>query len=167
MQQFSNAAQKGLAPEDYDASRWEQRVQALETIRRAHDDSDNAQNTVAQFDVAMTISAMRYLADLHLGRVNPQSLNFDIDVPSRRAAFDLPTLLDDQIVDADDVAAEAAKVEPQSPMYRATEEALGNVSATRATGEREPAAALASGGQAGCGEWKLSCAGAACGAAAA
>ena len=124
MGMFSHAAEKGLNPEDYDASRWAGRVQALGAISTSHDDSDKAQDTIAQFDAAMTISAMRFLADLHLGRINPQALNFDIDVPARRAAFDLPTLLNDQIVDADDAAAEAAKVEPQSPMYKATEDAL-------------------------------------------
>ena len=51
----------------------------------------------------MTVALTRYLSDMHLGRVNPQALNFDIDVPSRRAEFDIPTLLDDQVVDADDV----------------------------------------------------------------
>jgi L,D-transpeptidase YcbB len=124
MQMFADAAQKGLIPEDYDASRWAGRVAQLEKIRRTHEDSDEAQDAVAQYDAAMTISAMRYFADLHLGRVNPQALNFDIDVPSRRAQFDLPTLLNDQIVDSNDVPAEAAKVEPQNPMYKATEDAL-------------------------------------------
>jgi len=122
---FADAAKKGLKPEDYDASRWPQRVQRIETIRTTHDTSDNAQDVVAQFDAAMTISTMRYVSDLHLGRVNPQSLNFDIDVPAKRAAFDLTTFLSDQLVDADDVPTTVATVEPQNPMYAATEKALG------------------------------------------
>jgi murein L,D-transpeptidase YcbB/YkuD len=126
MQLFSNAAQKGLVPADYDADRWQQRVQRLVQIRNAHDTSDEAQNDVAQFDVAMTVALMRYLSDVHLGRINPQALNFDIDVPGRRAKFDVPELIDDQFVDADahEIDEEVAKLEPQSPMYRATEEAL-------------------------------------------
>ena len=52
---------------------------------------------VAQFDVAMTVALTRYLSDIHLGRINPQALNFDIDVPSRRAKFDIPTLIDDEL----------------------------------------------------------------------
>ncbi len=35
MQLFSNAAQKGLVPADYDADRWQQRVQKLQQIRKA------------------------------------------------------------------------------------------------------------------------------------
>jgi murein L,D-transpeptidase YcbB/YkuD len=124
IQLFTGAATKGLNPEDYDASRWAGRLQRLQTIQRTNDGSDQAQTDVAQFDVAMTVAAMRYLSDLHLGRVNPQSLNFDIDVPTKRAAFDVPTLLNDQIVDSPDVATIVASVEPQSPLYRATEQAL-------------------------------------------
>lgn len=123
IQLFNQADQKGLRPEDYSAD-WQQLEQRLADISAHHDSSDDAQNTVAQFDVAVTVSALRYISDLHFGRINPQSLNFDIDVPSRRAAFDLPGFLDDQIVDADDVAAAMGKLEPQNPMYQATEQAL-------------------------------------------
>jgi murein L,D-transpeptidase YcbB/YkuD len=121
---FSDAAAKGLNPEDYDADRWPQRLQRLEAIRASKDGSESAQNDVAEFDVALTVAALRYLEDLHTGRVNPESLNFDIDVPGKRAGFDVATLLNDQIVDAEDVAAEVAKIEPQNPMYMALERAL-------------------------------------------
>ena len=125
LQLFQHADAKGLMPEDYDASRWAQRVQQINDIARRKDTSDNAQDTVAQFDAAMTIATMRYLADLHLGRINPQTLNFDIDVPARRKDWDLPTLMNDELVDADDVPSTVQKVEPSSPMYLATEKALG------------------------------------------
>jgi L,D-transpeptidase YcbB len=123
---FQRADAKGLAPADYDAGRWQQRLDRLEQIRKAHDDSDGAQDAVAQFDVAMTIATIRYLSDLHLGRINPQSLNFDIDVPSRRAAFDIASFIDDKLVDADagELTAAIDPLEPQSPMYKATEDAL-------------------------------------------
>jgi murein L,D-transpeptidase YcbB/YkuD len=121
---FNNADKKGLKPEDYDASRWAQRVQRLAAIHSANDTSDSAQDEVAQFDAAMTIAAMRFVSDLHLGRINPQSLNFDIDVPARRAAFDLPGFLDDTLVDAGDVPSAISGIEPQNAIYAATEKAL-------------------------------------------
>jgi murein L,D-transpeptidase YcbB/YkuD len=121
IEMFGDAAKKGLDPEDYDASRWAGRVQKLAEICAAKDDSDAAQETVAEFDAAMTITAMRYLEDLHVGRVNPQALNFDIDQPAKRAAFDVATLMNDDLVDADDVTSVVEGVEPQSPMYKATE----------------------------------------------
>jgi murein L,D-transpeptidase YcbB/YkuD len=124
IQAFANAGLKGLRPDDYDAARWQQRVARINSIDKSHDTSDTAQDTVAQFDAAMTISAMRYLSDLHSGRVNPQHLNFDIDVPAKRAAFDLAKFLNDQVVEADDVQSAIASVEPQNPMYAATEQAL-------------------------------------------
>lgn len=121
---FSTAYQKGLRPDDYDASRWPQRVQRLDGIDRSHDSSANAQDQIAQFDAAMTISAMRYLSDLHSGRVNPQHLNFDIDVPAKRAKFDLAAFLNDKIVEADEVESAVASIEPQNPMYTGTLQAL-------------------------------------------
>ncbi len=124
LQLFHDAALKGLNPEDYDASRWPARLQKLEQIRSGHDTSDAAKTAVAEFDAALTISAMRYLGDLHEGRINPQSLNFDFDQPGKRAAFDVVAFLDDKVVDATDVPSVAASVEPQSPLYKATEAAL-------------------------------------------
>src|SRR6202789_2202489 len=129
LQMFRDAAQKSLNPEDYDVDaagggRWTARLKRLDEIAKKKDDSESAQDAVAQFDVAMTISAMRYLEDLHVGRINPQSLNFDIDAPQKRAAFDVATLLNDHIVDASDVPQVVASVEPQNPIYKQTEQAL-------------------------------------------
>ena len=67
---------------------------------------------------------MRYLGDLHEGRINPQSLNFDFDQPGKRAAFDVAAFLNDKVVDATDVPSVAASVEPQNPLYKSTEAAL-------------------------------------------
>jgi murein L,D-transpeptidase YcbB/YkuD len=120
---FTDAAQKGLAPADYDAGRWAGRIEQLQKIANKHDTSDDAQTNIAQFDVGTTVAAMRYVSDLHFGRINPQALNFDIDVPGRRADFDLAGFVD-QLVDDDDVAGTTARLEPDSPMYKATEEAL-------------------------------------------
>ncbi|WP_158789522.1 murein L,D-transpeptidase [Granulicella sp. L46] len=129
LQLFQDAAAKGLNPTDYDVDtagqgRWTPRLTRLAAIAKAKDTSDAAQDAVAQFDVAMTISAMRYFEDLHVGRVNPQALNFDIDTPQKRAAFDVATLLNNQVVDAENVAQVAESVEPVNPMYKATEQAL-------------------------------------------
>ncbi|MGA7156858.1 MAG: L,D-transpeptidase family protein [Acidobacteriaceae bacterium] len=129
IQLFQDAAKKGLNPEDYDAGatgegRWAARLKELVEIAAKKDDSAAAQDAVAKFDVAMTISAMRYLEDLHVGRINPEALNFDIDTPEKRAAFDVATLLNDHVVDASDVPAVAESVEPQNPIYKHTEQAL-------------------------------------------
>jgi murein L,D-transpeptidase YcbB/YkuD len=127
---LADAPEKGLDPADYDAGgnnvapRWPARLQKLESLRTAKDSSDEAQRTVAEFDVALTVCAVRYFSDLHLGRVNPQTLNFDIDVPAKRAAFDVVKLLNEQVIAGSDLAGVAASVEPQNPRYKATEAAL-------------------------------------------
>ncbi|HMD05007.1 MAG TPA: hypothetical protein VKG68_07010, partial [Candidatus Binatus sp.] len=64
---FQQAATKGLNPEDYDASRWDARLAKLQPTAPKPSDSD-----LAHIDLAMTVSAMRYISDLHIGRVNPQ-----------------------------------------------------------------------------------------------
>ena len=117
IQLFTDADKKGLRPDDYDGQRWQDHLHSVNGTPKNDD-------ALSQFDVAMTVTAIRYLNDLHLGRVNPQSLNFDIDVPAKRAGFDVATLLNDQVVDADDVSSVVEGVEPQNPLYKATESAL-------------------------------------------
>jgi L,D-transpeptidase YcbB len=120
---FTTADQKGLIPEDYDASRWPQRLKEIARIDQAHDTSEAAQNSVAQFDAAMTICIMRYVSDLRIGRVNPSHFNFDIDVKSKK--YDLAEFVSDNVVDGTDIPGLVRKVEPDSDQYRATEGALG------------------------------------------
>lgn len=55
---FRKADKKGLDPEDYDASRWKERILALRGWSSARD--------VAYFDVALTICTMRYVSALNL-----------------------------------------------------------------------------------------------------
>ncbi|ADW67454.1 L,D-transpeptidase family protein [Granulicella tundricola] len=115
IQAFQSAAAKGLNAEDYDASLWTDRTRKL----AAKDDNDTA-----TFDAAMTVSVMRYISDLRIGRVNPTHFNFDIDVQQKK--YDLPEFVSDNAVDADDVPKLIASVEPDSDQYRETEKALAH-----------------------------------------
>jgi murein L,D-transpeptidase YcbB/YkuD len=119
---FSDAGVKGLNPEDYDASRWPDRLQQIARIAATKDSSAAAQDTVAQFDTYMTVCVMRYISDLRIGRVNPTHFNFDIDVQSKK--YDLAEFVSDNAVDATDIPALIRSVEPDSDQYRATEAAL-------------------------------------------
>jgi murein L,D-transpeptidase YcbB/YkuD len=112
IQLFQNAWKKGLEPEDYDASRWDGRRQALQ--RSGAD--------IAGFDVALTACAMRYVSDLSVGRVNPKHVGFNLSVEHRR--YDLAQFVRAQVLTASDPAAVLERVEPQFPGYRLTEQAV-------------------------------------------
>ena len=112
---FAAADKAGLRPEDYDSSRWPDRLRALAS-------GDN--NATAQFDVALTLDTMRFVSDLHLGRVAPQHFNFEIDTQSKK--FDLPQFLNDKLLETSDVPGNLAALEPDSDDYRKTKQALAH-----------------------------------------
>jgi L,D-transpeptidase YcbB len=115
IQAFQDASAKGLIPEDYDASRWADRVQAL---------SSKSDDAISLFDVAMTVNVMRYISDLRVGRVNPSHFNFEIPVQDKK--YDLAEFVSDNAVDATDVPKLISSVEPDSDEYRQTETALAH-----------------------------------------
>ena len=111
---FLQSDHKGLVPEDYDASRWSGRLQ---TLQGPANDKD-----LADFDVAMSVSAMRYIRALHVGRVNPKTLGRQLDVSSRK--YDLGEFVYEKVISANDPAAVVKTVEPTFPGYLLTLDAL-------------------------------------------
>ena len=71
----------GLEPADYAAAALQQALQRA-TLRPAPDEA-----AAAQLDAALTHALLRYLADLHDGRVRPQQLHQSYS-PVRRQPFD-------------------------------------------------------------------------------
>lgn len=112
MQEFSNAIKRGLRPEDYDASRWDERVANLKSPEGA-----------ATFDVALTVNSMRFLDDLHQGRTNPAHFTFGVKGYDEKK-LDASNVLNTQILDASDVAAAVDAVEPQAQQYKALKTGL-------------------------------------------
>jgi murein L,D-transpeptidase YcbB/YkuD len=110
--QFKSAWKKGLEPEDYDASRWDARLQAL-----------NAPGAdPARFDAAMTVCTMRLVSDLRIGRTNPRHFDFGLSVEEKK--YDLARFLRQQMLTAPDMPALFDGVEPPYGGYRRTEAAL-------------------------------------------
>ena len=109
---FKNAWTKGLEPEDYDASRWDARLRALQ-------DSGAG---LAVFDLALTVCAMRYVSDLRVGRINPQHFNFGLNVELKK--YDLAQFLRDRLLPASDMAAALEGIEPPFAGFQRTELAL-------------------------------------------
>jgi len=112
IQLFENAWKKGLDPEDYDASRWAARRESLQ----------KSNGDVAQFDVQLSVCAMRYISDLHVGRVNPRHVGFHLDTAQKK--YDLAQFLRDRILPAADVSTVLNAIEPPFGPYRRSEEAL-------------------------------------------
>jgi len=113
--EFISSQKRGLIPEDYDASRWPQRLSALKT-------SSGNPDTLARFDAALTVSAMRFISDLHTGRVNPQHSAFSVTIEKQN--YDLSAFLAKEVVSANNVPELLNAIEPQYTGYKRTEAAL-------------------------------------------
>jgi murein L,D-transpeptidase YcbB/YkuD len=111
-----NADQKGLSAEDYDGPRWSDRLAKLKAV------SNPSEADAVRFDAALTVCAMRYISELHIGKVNPKHFDFGFDVEAKK--YDLPQFLKVDIVDSSDVDGVLAQVEPPYPGYQRTIQAL-------------------------------------------
>ena len=104
---LQEADRKGLLAEDYDASRWADRLASLK---------DQHQDDQARFDVALTVCMMRYISDLHIGKINPENLGFEFDVSHKK--LDLPHFVRERLVDGSDLRSELAAIEPPFAIYQ-------------------------------------------------
>jgi murein L,D-transpeptidase YcbB/YkuD len=112
-----HADQKGLSAEDYDGPLWSDRLAGLKPATRKPEEAN-----AVKFDLALTVGAMRYISDLHIGKVNPKHLDFAFDQESKK--YDLADFLKDRVVGAADVGGVLAQVEPPYPGYRHLMQAL-------------------------------------------
>jgi murein L,D-transpeptidase YcbB/YkuD len=111
-----HAEEKGLDPDDYDGRFGTFRFSSLEIPERP------SESDLIRSDVALTLGTMHYLSDLHLGRVNPKSPPFSMEV--RGKDLDLPSFIKEELVNAKDPRAAMESVEPQFLGYRRTIHAL-------------------------------------------
>jgi murein L,D-transpeptidase YcbB/YkuD len=103
---------KGINAVDYDATRWPERIAALPRA--------TAEQT-ARFDLALSASLMRYISDLHIGRINPRNLRFELDIETKK--YYLPKLLD-EIRAASDPRTILDTIEPPYDEYKRLQAAL-------------------------------------------
>ena len=129
------ADQKGLAAEDYDGPRWNNRLATLKPATQLPTEAD-----ALKFDLALTVCMMRFISDLHIGKVNPKHFAFAFDEESRK--YDLAEFVRDNVVNGADVAGVLAQVEPPYPGYRRTMQALQTymMLASKDDGEQLPPA---------------------------
>lgn len=105
----------GLEPEDYDAARYEDFLAALRSGDAPHP------SEFALIDGGLSVGFLRYLSDLHIGRVNPANLHFGFNVESKK--LDLAALVTDAIA-RNRIRATVEMVEPAFPQYRRMREVL-------------------------------------------
>jgi murein L,D-transpeptidase YcbB/YkuD len=104
------ASSKGLSADDYDGLRWQGRLAKLRPAT-----PHPAEKDAVQFDAALTVCLMRYISDLHIGKINPKHFEFGLDIEHKK--YDLPEFLQQSMVNAADVEKVMAQVEPPYPGY--------------------------------------------------
>lgn len=119
---------KGINAADYDAQRWQQRVARLRTAGVTASDR-------VRFDVALSATLMRYISDLHIGRINPRNVNFDLDIEQKK--YYLPKVLN-EVRESRDVRAALAGIEPPYEGYRRLAGALQSYVKIAAAGDQPP-----------------------------
>lgn len=104
---------KGISAADYDGPRWGERLTRIE--------GGATDEELARFDLALTVATMRYISDLHIGRINPRNVKFDLDIESKK--YYLPSLLR-EVKGSAAPAWVLSSVEPPHPEYRRLRDAL-------------------------------------------
>jgi murein L,D-transpeptidase YcbB/YkuD len=115
---LANAANEGLNPQNYDASKLK------EMLPMALQLPPVAVRKRAIFDTAISLSLLRYLHDLHYGRVNPQGINFNLKLREKKL-IDLPALI---IASRNQgqIAQLSTAVEPKLDQYQKLKPALAH-----------------------------------------
>ncbi len=131
IQLLQDASRKGLRADDYDGPLWNERVARLVPPAPQPSSSD-----LARFDLAVTITVMRYMSALHNGRINPRRFRFGLDIEQKR--YNWPEFLRAHLVQAQDVKAVLEQVEVPYAEYRRAQTALEHYLALARDGEGDP-----------------------------
>jgi L,D-transpeptidase YcbB len=115
---LSEAATHGLDPADYRAPEMADLAASLKT--RA-DSADAA--AAIDFELGMSLSMLRYLRDLHVGRVDPRAVRFR--VPSRDTEHDYAAVLRSALADGR-LHRTAAEMAPDLAQYRSLRKVLAS-----------------------------------------
>jgi murein L,D-transpeptidase YcbB/YkuD len=113
---LSNTSSQGLNSVDYSASLLQQKLAFVQLLK-----SDSYAD-LAMYDTALTISLVRYLHDIHYGRVSARSLNFKLKLRTSKT-LDLPQIIQTALNEGA-VSQLASKAEPKFPQYQQLRSAL-------------------------------------------
>ncbi len=116
VQVLQNAANDGLEPDRYSSHALAEQLPASLAL------PVDAHSQLALYDTALSLSLLRYLHDLHYGRVNPQGINFNLK-PREKKSLDLPALML-AAAQQGNVAQLPSSVEPKRQGYQQLKSAL-------------------------------------------
>src|SRR6202790_2006313 len=108
LQQLRLAGERGLDPEDYPGNRLVYLL--VDLIDAPHSGIEQW----ALFDTGLSLAGMRFLSDVHLGRIDPSTMGHDLSVG--RIKLDIPTTLA-HLTTAVNVAVAVDALEPQFSHY--------------------------------------------------
>jgi L,D-transpeptidase YcbB len=132
---LQDAEIKGLHTEDYDGPLWNDRL--------AHIGSWVSKTSPAEldrFDLALTVSVLRYVSALHRGRIDPRRLRVDLNIDHNR--YKLGEFVRSHLMKAPDVNVIFEQVECPYAGYRRTLVALRHYMDLAREGEGEPLPAI-------------------------
>ena len=118
---LENAATHGLNPASYDLQSLQQRLPPESAI------TNNDYKQLALYDTALSLSLLRFLHDLHYGRVNPKAINFDLKAREKKL-IDLPTLINSN-ASQNSIAQLPDLVEPKLKQYQKLKQVLAKYQA--------------------------------------
>ena len=114
IESLKGADDRGLNAEDYDAD-------MLSTWIASPALKSSAPGELADFAVALSIAATRYVSNLYLGRINPRTVGFGLNVEPKR--LDVPKRVV-ELTQSENPKTILAELEPRFPIYRPLKEAL-------------------------------------------
>ncbi|WP_262964876.1 L,D-transpeptidase family protein [Methylobacter psychrophilus] len=88
---LDGAADNGLISASYDTEMLRQKLPKVLAINT----TDNGRQ-LALYDTAISLTLLRFLHDLHYGRVNPQGINYKLDLRGKQL-IDLPVLIKESL----------------------------------------------------------------------
>jgi murein L,D-transpeptidase YcbB/YkuD len=114
VESLAGANSKGLNAEDYDA-------ELLGQWLSEFGERGANPREIASFDVALSLVAMRYVSNLYIGRINPNNIDYGLNIEPKRV--DLPNLIQ-KIAQSPQPTAIIDALEPKFPIYERLKAAL-------------------------------------------
>jgi len=115
---LAHAPDHGLKSKNYDTETLRQKLPSALTLK------PDDYKELALYDTALSISLLRFLHDLHYGRVNPQGINFNLKLREKKL-IDLPLLIKNSLTQ-NTLAELPQSVEPKFKQYQKLKQALAH-----------------------------------------